>query len=203
MSREAIVAAAMRTVAASGYEALTIRALAAELGVSPMSLYHHVRGKDDLLDEIVDRLLAPIWRPRARRENWRSWVTEVAERLRDFLVGEPAAMHVYLRHPVVSPAAVARMTETLAVLREAGLDDDAAHKAYAALQTYTVGFAALESSRRRHRVDAASSDALETQLAAFTSPEQFREGLSLLLDGIVGRWGLAPPQSPPSTSSTR
>lgn len=203
MSREAIVDAAMRTVAASGYEALTIRALATELGVSPMSLYHHVRGKDDLLDEVVDRLLAPIWRPRAAREDWRAWVAEAAERLRDFLVGEPAAMHVYLRHPVISPAAVARMTEALAVLHEAGFDDDAAHKAYAALQTYTVGFAALESSRRRHGVDPAESGALETQLAAFTSPEQFREGLSLLLDGIVGRWGVAPPQPPPSTPSTR
>jgi AcrR family transcriptional regulator len=51
---------------------MTIRSLAAELGVAPMSLYRHVRNKDDLIDEVVDRLLARAWKPGASisRDPW-------------------------------------------------------------------------------------------------------------------------------------
>ena len=42
---------------------MTIRSLAAELGVAPMSLYRHVRDKDDLFDEVTDGLLAEAWKP--------------------------------------------------------------------------------------------------------------------------------------------
>jgi AcrR family transcriptional regulator len=42
---------------------MTIRSLAAELGVAPMSLYRHVRDKDDLSDEVVDRFLATMAPP--------------------------------------------------------------------------------------------------------------------------------------------
>ena len=53
-------------------------------------------------------------------------------------------MHVYLRHPVVSPTAIEAM---MRVLRRAVPDEDAARRAYAAIRTYTIGFAALEASR--------------------------------------------------------
>ena len=65
MSRAQIVDAATKVVEAGGYGDMTIRSLAAELGVAPMSLYRHVRDKDDLLDEVVERLLARSWKPRA------------------------------------------------------------------------------------------------------------------------------------------
>ena len=82
---------------------MSIRSLAAELGVAPMSLYRHIRDKDDLLDEVVDRLLAQAWRPAGRcRTAGRPGSSRLAGRLRQFLVTQPAALHVYLRHPVVS-----------------------------------------------------------------------------------------------------
>jgi hypothetical protein len=80
----------------------SIRSLAASLGVAPMSLYRHIRDKDDLLDEVVDRLLTDLWRPATAEDDWRAWTIEAATRLRDFLVGQPAALHVYFAHPVVS-----------------------------------------------------------------------------------------------------
>ena len=137
----------MTVVKAGGYDQMTVRSLAAELGVSPMSLYRHIRDKDDLLDEVVDRLLANAWRPRCAKEDWRAWMAEAADRLRRLLVSQPAALHVYLRHPVVSPAAIARMEAMMSVLRRAGAEEQAARRAYAAVHTYTIGFAALESSR--------------------------------------------------------
>ena len=63
ISREEIVAAAAGIVAAGGYEEMSIRGLAASLGVAPMSLYRHIRDKDDLLGEITDRLLAGCLAP--------------------------------------------------------------------------------------------------------------------------------------------
>jgi AcrR family transcriptional regulator len=52
---------------------MTIRSLAADLGISPMALYHHVRDKDDLLDEVVDRLLVRAWKPRVDPTDGRAW----------------------------------------------------------------------------------------------------------------------------------
>jgi TetR/AcrR family transcriptional regulator, tetracycline repressor protein len=184
LSREDIVDAAAAIVEAGGYEEMSIRSLAADLGVAPMSLYRHIRDKDDLLDEVVSRLLAPVWRPAASEDNWQEWITEAAASLRQFLVSQPAALRVYLRHPVVSPAAVERMDAMIGVLRRAGLDEPAARAAYGALHTYTIGFAALEASRAGWVPDGGDVTSLARQLAAYTTAGQFIEGLRYLLEGI-------------------
>lgn len=184
VSRDQVIDAAIQAVEDGGYEQMTIRSLAAGLGVAPMTLYRHVRNKDDLLNEIADRFLADTWRPRAKRDDWRAWIAEAARRLRDLLVTQPAALHVYLRHPVVSPAAIARMEAMLDVLGQAGFDEAAARRAYASVHTYTVGFAALEASRARWMATADDIGDTERQLAEFTTPTQFADGLGHLLDGV-------------------
>lgn len=201
INREKIVDAAERAVSA-GHEQLTIRSLASELGVSPMAIYQHVRDKDDLLDEVVDRLLARSWKPRADPADWRAWTAAAADKLRRLLVAQPAALHVYLTHPVASPAAVARMDAVMEVLRRALGDEQLAQRAYAAIHTYTVGFAALEASRSGwqppHAVAGPTPDPnrsaeerpvsenpdLVHRLAAYTTPDQFRQGLTYLIEGI-------------------
>ncbi|MGH9107391.1 MAG: TetR/AcrR family transcriptional regulator, partial [Acidimicrobiales bacterium] len=183
ISREAVVGKALELVEAGGYEAMTIRGLAAELGVAPMSLYHHVRDKDDLLDEVVDRLLAPAWRPPNQGQAWDEWVAEAAERLRRFLVSQPAALYVYLRHPVVSPAAIVRMEEMMRALRSSGADEQAARRAYGAIHTYTVGFAAMQASRAGW-APSGPVKPVARQLAAYTAPRQFRTGLHYILEGL-------------------
>ncbi len=174
----------MRAVASGGYEDMSIRSLAADLGVAPMTIYRHVVDKDDLLDEVVDRLLARSWRPSVSRTDWRAWITQAADKLRRFLVTSPAALHVYLRHPVVSPAAIARMNAMMAVLRQGMGDEDKARRAYAAIHTYTLGFAALEASRSGWSPGADDVNGLARELASYTSPRQFSDGLCYLLDGI-------------------
>jgi AcrR family transcriptional regulator len=149
-----------------------------------LSLYRHIRDKDDLLDEVVSRLLARVWRPAASEDDWQEWIAEAAASLRQFLVTQPAALHVYLRHPVVSPAAVERMDAMILVLRRAGLDEPAARAAYGALHTYTIGFAVLEASRAGWVPDSAEGARLARQLAAYTTAGQFIEGLRYLLEGI-------------------
>jgi AcrR family transcriptional regulator len=184
ISREDIVRAAVKMVRAGGYEEMTIRSLAAELGVAPMSLYRHIRNKDDLLDEVADHLLARAWRPSAAEDHWQAWLIEAAAKLRHFLVSQPAALHVYLRHPVVSPAAVERMNTMMGVLRRTGADEQTARRAYGALHTYTIGFAALEASRARWAPGSGDVSSLAQQLAAYTTAERFMDGLRHLLEGI-------------------
>jgi len=185
ITRDQVIAAATRAIRAGNYEQMTIRSLAADLGTSPMSLYRHVKDKDDLLDGVVEELLSDvrIWRPRADERDWRAWMTEATELLHRFLTDQPVALHVYLRHPVASPAALTRMDTMLAVLTGSGLDEQQARRAYAAVHTYTVGFAALEASRANWIPEAGADLAVEA-LVGFTSDEQFHAGLAYLLDGI-------------------
>src|SRR5438309_8181043 len=60
LSREGIVAAALALVDAEGLDALSTRRLAAELGVSGPSLYNHVATKDELIDAVVDSVVAGV-----------------------------------------------------------------------------------------------------------------------------------------------
>lgn len=149
-----------------------------------MTLYRHVRDKDDLLDEVTDSLLAEVWKPRAARRDWQKWITEAANRLRSLLVNEPAALHVYLHHPVTSPTAIARMDTMLHVLQGAGFGETAARRAYGAIHMYTIGFAAVEAARRQSGSEPKEGDGVTRELAKLTTPGQFQIGLTLLLEGI-------------------
>jgi AcrR family transcriptional regulator len=183
ITRPQIVEATLRSLRTAGFEQLTIRSLAAELGVAPMSLYRHIRDKDDLMDEVVEELLRQSQPLPPESGSWQSRLADAAQGLRRLLVEEPAALYVYLRHPVVSTSAIRRMEMMLSVLSEAGFDAVSSKAAYAAIQTYTIGFAALEASRAGWTPQRAT-DRTALELAAFTTPTQFASGLHFLLAGI-------------------
>ena len=185
ISREVIIQAATAAIVSGRSQDLSIRRRAAELGVAPMSLYRHIRSKDDLLDEVVDGLLAEAWRPTASPSDWQAWLMEAAEQFRQFLVFQPPALHVYLSHPVTSPAALARMDAAIEVLRQAGADEPAARSAYGVLHIYTIGFAALEAKRAEWVLPEGNDLPVTRLLAAYTSTDQFMAGLRYLLDGIA------------------
>jgi AcrR family transcriptional regulator len=192
LSREEIIRAAELIVVERGLHEVSVRKLAAELGVAPMSIYRHVSDKDDLLNAVVDRLLRDVWQPNRDPGDWRGWIIEAADKLRRFLVEQPAALHVYLHHPVVSTNAVARMNAMMDVLRDALRDEACARSAYAAIHTHTIGFAALEATRNASRdhappttpKPAAPADELSRQLASYTTETQFVDSLNYLLNGI-------------------
>jgi TetR/AcrR family tetracycline transcriptional repressor len=188
ITREHLIEAAEEEIAAGRYEQMTVRLLASRLGVAPMSLYRHVRDKEDLLNEVVDRLLAKAWEPATAASDARGWIMEAADRFRRFLVEQPAALHVFLAHPVTSPAALTRLRAMLAVLQAAGLDEPSARRVYAAVNTYTLGFAALEASRARWLgATQEPADPDTAWLASMTGEQQFADGLSALLEGGPGR----------------
>jgi TetR/AcrR family tetracycline transcriptional repressor len=180
ISRDKLVSAALEEIRAGRYEELTIRSLAAKLGVAPMSLYRHVESRDDLLEAVTDHLLAENWRPPEHPANARLWIEAAALRLRHLLVAEPAALHTALSQPLTTPAALDRRQAMLAVMESAGVG--AADQAWAAVQTYVVGFAAIEAGRARWLAERDRTD--PDWLADMTSDRQFAHGLESLLDGV-------------------
>src|SRR5215470_2568744 len=104
---ETIIAAAFDIVASEGYEALTMRRLAAALETGPASLYAHVVNKDDLDELLIGRLCAAIQLPEPDPANWRQQIIGVCTQLRD----------QYLRYPGISQAALALAPTNLDTLR--------------------------------------------------------------------------------------
>jgi AcrR family transcriptional regulator len=215
LSREEILAAAMAIADRGELDRLSMRRLAEELHVSAMSLYARVADKDDILDEIIEHRLRAVGLP-AQSGDWLGWMSEVAERLRHILAREPALLDRYCRRPVGVAAAIERMEASLAVLRRVGFTGADAVETFAAVHTYTIGFAALESARRVNeggsgrgaaspRPAGSASDwpaffatlepgrfpqlvELRPDLGAFTGTAQFKTGLETLLAGLAARF---------------
>ncbi len=147
LNHDAIVRKAIETIDTQGFAALTVRSLAAELSVSPMALYRHVRNKDELLLDVTDAMLAHAALPDPDND-WSVFLTEIASSLRRLFLQHPQLVETFARQPVTTPTARRRLEASLEVLRSAGFDDDQATRAYAAVHVYTVGFCGLEAARR-------------------------------------------------------
>jgi AcrR family transcriptional regulator len=104
---ERITDAALAIVAERGFDALTMRSVAAALETGPASLYAHVVNKADLDELIIGRLCSEIALPDPKPEKWREQLTDVCGQLRD----------QYLKYPGISRAALAMDVTDLDVLR--------------------------------------------------------------------------------------
>jgi AcrR family transcriptional regulator len=191
LSREVIVHAAMAYVDEHDLGTLSTRGLAAQLGVTPMALYRYVRNKDELLDAVVEELLARIRLPRRSGTDWRRWLEAIAQSLRRLFVEHPVAISAFARGPVTTPTARRRLEQSVEMLTAAGFTPDEAVKAYAAVHTYTVGFSTLEATRRSNAnprdlaVPVAELDSLHVSIHQFVSDDQFTYGLRALLSGLT------------------
>ncbi|HEX3087347.1 MAG TPA: TetR/AcrR family transcriptional regulator, partial [Ilumatobacteraceae bacterium] len=86
-NRDDIAAAAIRIADDEGFEAVSMRRLAAELDAGTMSLYHYVRTKDELLTLVFDAVMGEVVVPVGQRlpRDWRAAITLIARRSRDAL----------------------------------------------------------------------------------------------------------------------
>jgi len=123
LSRVAVVERALGLSDADGLEAVTIRRLAAELGVSPMALYWHFRTKDELLAALADRMWAEIDIQVDPDAPWFAQLRGLLESLVQVLRLHPSASTLLLANEKMnSEAALAATEVTLSVLRRAGFD---------------------------------------------------------------------------------
>src|SRR4051794_13771160 len=90
LSRERVLASAIRLADVGGIESLSMRKLGDELGVEAMSLYHHVANKNDLLAGMIDAVFAEIEAP-SLEEDWKSAMRSRGLSVRAALLRHPWA----------------------------------------------------------------------------------------------------------------
>jgi AcrR family transcriptional regulator len=145
LDRERVLRGAVAVADAAGIGALTIRSLARELGVKPMSLYHYVASKDEILDGIVDLVFSEIELPEVGGD-WRSQMRRRAISARRALRRHPWAIGLMESRSNPGPATLRHHDATLASLRSAGFSVAMTAHAYALLDSYTYGFALQETA---------------------------------------------------------
>lgn len=122
LTRETVVDRALRLADADGLEALTIRKLAAELGVTPMALYWHFRSKDELLEGLAERVWAEIDIDVDATAPWPAQLRGLLESLLGVLRAHPSAAGLLLQSEKQNESALRATEVTLDVLRGAGFD---------------------------------------------------------------------------------
>ena len=121
ISREAIVAAAIRLLDADGLDALSMRGIADDLGTGAASLYWHVGSKDGLLDLIFDQLIGEVTVPDPDPARWREQVKEVARSQRAVSLAHPYVVRISIGRIPMGPNALRYSERVLAILRAAGV----------------------------------------------------------------------------------
>lgn len=138
LSRERVLRTALRLVDEGGLVALSMRKLAHELGVEVMSLYYHVKNKDEILAGILELVTSEVEPPSAGRDPMRAIRASAVAR-RDMLRRHPWVHDVTKSPERVTPAQMVYMEALLRTLREAGLSPRMAHHAYHILESHIVG----------------------------------------------------------------
>jgi AcrR family transcriptional regulator len=207
ITADRITDAALQVIATEGYDALTIRRVAAVLEAGPSSLYAHIVNKDDLDDLLIGRLCAEIVLPEPDPATWRRQLLDVYAQIRD----------QYLKYPGVSRAALAMVPthlETLrvgegilAILLAGGVAPQTAAWVRDALTLYVSGYAlerSLVRQRQQHQDWVLSREELVNRFSALpadrfphtrryaaeltsgTGHDRFDFTLTLMIDNLAG-----------------
>ena len=202
LSRDRILRAALELVDGGGIESLSMRKLGQALGFEAMSLYNHVANKDDVIDGILDLVLAEGELPSSSGD-WDGAVRSSAVSVHGALRRHPWAPAVVMAPGRLRPARLRYMDSLLGRLRDAGFSAETTYHAYHVLDGHIFGFSLWEASHSYGDADASEMmAAFERTITADEYPylrehgEQhfaegphhdvsaFEFGLDLILDGL-------------------
>ena len=203
LTRERVLGAAVALADQDGVRSLSMRKLAQELGVEAMSLYHHVAGKDDILDGMIDVVFGEIDLPTGEAD-WKAAMRRRAISAREALRRHPWATGLMESRPTPGPANLRHHDAVLGILRNAGFSVPLAAHAYALLDSHIYGFALQESSLPFHTPEETAEVAQSimesfpagdfphlTEIAVehvlqpgYDFGDEFEYGLDLILDGL-------------------
>jgi AcrR family transcriptional regulator len=203
LTRERIVEAGLRVMDAEGVDAVSMRRLARELGVEAMSLYNHVRDKEDLLDRMVETIMASMPEPDEPTDgDWFAYGRQIAMDWRTMLRSHPGAIQLLAERkaPISTLEALRPADRALGALMRAGLSPEDAVQAFHTIGGYIFGYVMMETGqlfgdKPGHEVPA-EVGALLPNLAV-TAPflhdcdfdAQFVFGLDLMLEGLRAKVG--------------
>ncbi len=159
LTREKILAAAVAIADERGVGAVTMREVASRLGVEAMSLYNHVANKDEILDGMVDLVIAEVDLP-AEVDDWREAMRRRAVSARRVFGRHPWAPALLDSRRSSGPARLRYFDWVLGKLLAAGFSLDDAARAFSLLDSYVYGFGIQQSNFR------AGGDAPTEEMAA-------------------------------------
>ncbi len=198
LTPQAILDAA-EAVAASGFDALTMRAVAAELGAVPMALYTHFATKDELVDALLDRVLGRF-APDPPTGDWVEDLRRFARAHRLLLTTHPWAVAPLFARPNPGLGSVRIGELALQILRGGGFSGSRAVAAFSGIVALNYGWSSFTTAR--DRAQAATGDDIRAALAglppadypltvevaadlgAYGSDDHYELVLAQLLDGL-------------------
>ncbi|MEU4132549.1 TetR/AcrR family transcriptional regulator [Streptomyces wuyuanensis] len=143
LSRERIIDAAVQVADRGGLARVSMRNVGKELGVEAMSLYHHLAGKDALLDALANWTFTQIELPRPRQP-WRQAMADRAASARATLSQHPWALGLIESRRSPGPALLRHHDTVLGCLRHNGFPMALASHAFSAIDAYVYGFVLTE-----------------------------------------------------------
>ncbi|MDX6475942.1 MAG: hypothetical protein QOH95_1453 [Gaiellaceae bacterium] len=204
LNRDRILRAALELADGSGVEAVTMRRLGEELGFEAMSLYRHLASKKDLLDGMLDLVLAE-WQPPHTGGDWLEAIRTSALSVHEALLRHRWAARLLMTGSHIRPARLRYMEGLLGTLSDAGFAADTTYHLYHLLDGYIFGFSLWEIAYTTIPVDAeVVSRLMQTipwdelpQLAGHRDQHlsegphrevrAFEVGLDLILEGLQKR----------------
>jgi TetR/AcrR family transcriptional regulator, tetracycline repressor protein len=187
LSQERIIDAALRVAKRDGFDRLTMRALAGELGVTPMAAYYYVSSKEQLLELVADAVAAaepPLAEGMPGDEQLKLRAFDLYDRLTRY-----PGLGAFLLERPLTPGVRKIYASGVDVFQQAGLDRHEAELAHAAYHTFMFGLMGMEyrfrPAKRRKR-GTSDEDAVVVQA---TTREFIEFGLDILIAGIRDRAG--------------
>ena len=148
LTRERILQTGLQLIDQQGLEAFTMRKLAQELGVDPMSIYRHVENKDALLDGVAEVLWGEVELP-GSGAGWEELLRSMATSLRTLSHAHPHAYPLLLNCQILPLAALHLWDVTLEQLQQDGFERKRAADITCTVSSYAIGYAMVELSALR------------------------------------------------------
>ncbi len=145
-SRAEVLEVALRIVDEQGLERLTMRRLGAELGVDPMTVYHHLPDKAALFDGLIERVLAEIEIPAATGD-WEQDLRAIVVHARTTLLAHPHTVILLGTRPPTSEPAFALVEAITAILLAGGFTEEQASDGFDCVGRMLIGHALAETGR--------------------------------------------------------
>jgi AcrR family transcriptional regulator len=137
---------AAEAVASQGFDALSMRAVAARLGAVPMALYNHFATKEQLVDALLDRVLGRF-EPAPATEDWIEDLRRFARTHRRLLIAHPWAVGPLFTRPNPGLGAARIGEHALGILRRGGLSKDRAVAAFSGIIAINYGWSSFTAAR--------------------------------------------------------
>ena len=202
LSRNAVLGAAVALADEQGVGGLSMRTLAEDLGVVPMALYKHVSSKEDLLDGMVDVIVAEI-APPLEGQGWKATVRSRVLSARTVLRRHRWARQVLETRTTMTPVVLAYTDSFIGMFLDRGFSVDLTHHVMHALGSRMWGFTQelFDAPDTRSGAPAAGDAAADTASDGSTQPDavqlaelarRFPNVLRIAMasahdDGVVGR----------------